>query len=92
MNSEQAPVRQKVAMTTTGESLPPDLLGGVYDDMLGRLLRGWAGLSLYVNRRRSGAPPDATMEVLLRERLRLALGEQADIGAIIERWLAPQAR
>lgn len=77
-------------MTITNESRPLESLGGLFDDMLAELLSGWEGLRLYISERQRGAPPDATMEVLLRERLRLAFGEQADIGAIIDQWLSPQ--
>lgn len=79
-------------MTITAEGRPLDSLGGLFDDMLGGLLSGWEGLRLYVSERQRGAPPDATFEALLRERLRLAFGDQADIGAIIDHWLAPQTR
>jgi len=75
-------------MQISGEAVPPDGWGGLFDDMLGEVLKGWEGLRLYLSERQRGAPPDATFEVLLRERLRQVFGEHADIGAIIDHWLS----
>jgi len=75
-------------MHNNGETAPWDALGGLFEDMLSELLSGWEGLRLYIAQRRGGAPADPTFEVLLRERLRLAFGQDADLGAIIERYLA----
>jgi len=78
-------------MQSSGEAVPRDTLGGLFEDMLAEALSGWEGLRLYVTQRRGGAPADPTLEILLRERLRLAFGDDADLGAIIERCLASPA-
>lgn len=78
-------------MQRSREAASRDRPGGLFEDMLGEALSGWEGLRLYIAQRRGGAPADPTLEVLLRERLRLAFGEEADLGAIIERCLAAPA-
>lgn len=52
------------------------------EETVEKWLEQWSGLRLYIRQRRAGSPPDAIMDTLLREVLRLRLGRHGDPGTL----------
>lgn len=61
------------------------------EETVDKWLEQWSGLRLYIRQRRTGSPPDAVMDTLLREVLRLRLGQHGDPGTLAETLVANAA-
>lgn len=60
----------------------------ISEDIVDAWLLGLSALRCYLTQRRAGRPIDTTMEALLSALLRSRLGENADVGRIIEQLVA----
>lgn len=67
----------------TGLTATIESQGSIIEEMVRDLLSGWAGLQLYIERRRAGAPADETMDTLLAELLRVGLRDGVDVRGVM---------